>query len=220
MNLVLIFASPKMARLFIERIDRNVPFGLEPLAHAIFRAKRFDLLNVLLEFKDVDWDAADGAGLTVLGLFVHCPDEALDEQFQNFVRKTPGFYLCYNNSRLQHSRCILVESLRLYQQLGLLSLKRYNFFIQTRTEDSFAAIMVSAAGLLRIDLFEELVRMRVHCFHELNVVFDALLSFLKLDEPIYLEYLHLIMEIAQKSKQHNFKDIFIFKWKCQLAPYQ
>ncbi len=214
-RLVVDCATPKMARLCFDRLDRNCKLDWEPLAHVIFYAKRFDLLEVLLEFMDVDWNATDYFGFTILGLFMNQEGGEFDKHFKKFVCRMAGFNLCYNDGQLK--RCVLEEALALNRPLAM---KRYKFFIRARSEDAFDPLIITAASLLRIDLFRELVRLRLSCFHELDVVFQAVFYFLKLDEPVYERYLAMMIRLIERSDYHYLKQIFLMKWKYQLALYQ
>lgn len=212
-KMVISAASLEMSERFFARINRNCRIGLQTLPQLIFHNERFDLLRALMRFEDVDWYALDCYGCTLLSYFINWEDDALDQLFVSFVLKSKCSYYCGRN------RCILEEALEAEKRIGQRAMKRFLFFIEHRYQDGLDQVMITAASLQRMDLFSQMLQLRLDNLHELDGVFQTIFTFLKLDEPAYEEYLQLIIECVSSKYQKgdSFAKLFLFKWTSQMA---
>lgn len=215
-KMVISSASLEMAKRFLDRIDRNCRIGLQTLAQLIFYNNRFDLFKVLMRYEDVDWNALDFYGCTLLSYFINWEDNSLDQLFVSFVMRSRCSFYCRTN------KCILEETIEAEKRIGQRAMKRFYFFIENRYNDGLDQVMITAASMQRIDLFSQMLQLRLDNLHELDHVFQTIFTFLKLDEPAYEEYLQLIIECVRNKypKRNHFAQMFLFKWTCQIALWE
>lgn len=173
----------------------------------------------LLSYDDVDWNATDSHGYTVLGYMIH--KQTLDDRYKLFLKHTNDFILCYKCP--EYERNILEECLTLKDydgdRHGRRGLSKFITYLKERNGDDFSPLLFSSALNNRPSYFDRILHHRssTNC-HELDAAFQSLLHHLKQMHRLYL-YQYLIKIIA-RMREGRLERIFLMKWEVQLGQWR
>lgn len=217
--------NERLIKLLIKNINRNMKIldieeGYDGnICHAIYWKKVSWLFDELLEYDDVDWNAADCRGYTVLGYMVNDPNS--DELYKSFLQSTRHFNICYKAERLERNileECLTIEAFHL-------SLSRLMAFLNKRRKsDDFGGLLISAAIQNRTDYFDLILcYRRFNCSHELDSAFQSLLQYIGKDKSFLYSFLLKILMWGRKwhgCKGNKLEHLFFMKWEIQLNKWE
>lgn len=225
-----VLGSPhsELIKLFLNFMNRNaeildIESGYDGrLCHALYWSPCDWLFKELLKYKDVDWDAPDSTGYTVLGHMVRKSE--FDERYRLFLKATSHFHVGFNSNGIERNvldQCLL----NINPQVGK---SRFNTFLTERhKKDDFTELLVSAALHDRLDYFDLILGYRLtDSYHELDSAFKIILQYTGLDEPYLYFYAARILETMQaqvqdrNKKGNELERLFFMKWEIQLGRWR
>lgn len=221
-NLLRYHKNDKFLKLFLKEVNRNavvenIGDGYDGhLCHAVYWSQIPWLFEEFLRYEDVDWNAVDRRGYTVLGHMVH--DKLFDERYRKFLKSTKHCNLCYKCGDLR--RNVLDECLTM--QPNFRALSRFSTFLNERTRsDDFGELLISAALHNRPDYFDLILSYRCsNSSHELDSAFQLLLQYMGMDELYLYSYLVRMLAWGREwhgTKGHKLEHMFFMKWEIQLG---